>query len=173
MKFKTIEQKILKSIRAKWLVNLFEWSKIPYKFFCKQHVEVWSADKKSMQQMPIGTLGRSVGDFLARKGFELEPKLESHDICHVLLDYDTDVVSEIAMQYFLLASGKKSIYALGTCLIGFCIIPEYADLYFKAYVSGRDAKDFSQWNFEYLLQEDIDTLRSLIFSQPNENKLYI
>lgn len=161
------------SLRAHLLVFLFEKTKPIYRSIFKRNSVAWKTTRKDLLRFPYGTLGRSLGEFLLQNDFEVEPKLESHDVSHVLLNYSTDVVSEICLQYFYLGSGKKSLYSFGTVLLGGLMMPEYFNYFLIAFKRGRTALNFSKWNFEHLLKEKTDNLRKLIFKKQSNNKLFI
>lgn len=160
-------------LRASILVFLFKISKPIYRFSFKHFTRPWATTRAELARFKENSLGRHLFIFLNSHGFEVESKLESHDVGHVLLGYDTDVVSEIGMQFFYLGSGKKSVYSLLTTLLGYLIVPEYYKTFHQAFQRGKTALNFQHWNFEHLLGENINTLRAQIFNQQEENNLYI
>lgn len=160
-------------LRAKLLVSLFEFSKPIYRATFKRYTKAWKTSKSDLATFEENSLGQDLFQFLSAHNFEVEAKLESHDVGHVLLAYDTDVVSEICMQFFYLGSGKKSVYSLLTTLLGFLIVPEYYKDFQEAFKRGRTAINFQSWDFEHLLSENINTLRAQIFNKKATNILYI
>lgn len=159
--------------RAALLVQLFEWSKEPYRFFYKRNKKAWPLSIEKLGTFPAGTLGKDLHQFLKENHFNLEPKLENHDVMHILLQYPLDVVSEVAMQFFCFASGKKSTYNKLTMLLGLLFLPEYFNEFVKAYLRGLHAYNFHHWDFEHLLNENTNTLRALIFKQKTHNNFII
>ena len=85
---------------------------------------------ESLKRFPIKSLGNELGLFLEKNGFTLLPKLESHDVLHVLLDYKTTIEGEVEMQFFLLGNRKKSLYAFFTALVGVILVPEKISSFF-------------------------------------------
>lgn len=73
---------------------------------------------EQLRQLPIGTFGRSLGDFLDQNNlqpFTTGPRRKQlHDAVHVLTGYSTDPIGEAEVQAFLL--GSK--FRLGNLLIG-------------------------------------------------------
>lgn len=161
------------ALRAQLLVYLFEFSKPIYRFSFKYFAKPWRTTKSDLAQFKAPSLGYHLYQFLNTHEFEVEAKLESHDVGHVLLGYDTDVVNEICMQFFYLGSGKKSIYSLLTTVLGYLIVPEYFKVFNQAYRRGKTAVNFQYWDFEHLLAEDLSTLRAQLFNQQGTNILYI
>ncbi len=156
------------SIRDRLLILLVDWTKPVYVRWFKQQQEAWPIDRQALQQYPTGTLGRELGDFLAREGFELLPKLEDHDVLHVLLKYETTVIGEAQMQFFLLGNGKRSLYALFTALLAMLLLPEGWRSYRKAFRLGRASRSIANWRFEHLLREPIKVLHRLIHQQAKD-----
>lgn len=83
-----------------------------------------AVDLPALQKLPAGTLGRTFADWLTAKGYEPGELLEqdrahgnteteveryrqhlagTHDLWHVLTDFDTDVPGEVGLQAFYLA----------------------------------------------------------------------
>lgn len=161
------------SLREQFLIFLFEISKSPYRFVFKHHATAWKVTRSQLANYPQQTLGNDLYHFLKEHDFEVEPKLESHDVGHVLLQYDTDVVSEICMQFCYLGSGKKSIYSLLTSILAIAILPEHLSLYWTAYKRGKKMLNFQDWDFEHLLREKTNTLRNIIQKKQQENTLIV
>lgn len=169
----TIQKLPAYELRSKFLVTLFEISKPIYKFLFKQNTKAWSTNMNDLEKMPSNTLGNDLYHFLNQHGFDIEAKLESHDVGHVLLQYPTDVMNEVSMQYFYFASGKKSFYTAFTILLGTIVLPESYAQFIRAYHHGKTAINFQHWNFEHLLKEKTSTLQAQIFNQQQENSLFI
>lgn len=162
-----------KALRESLLIRLFELSKPVYRALFKRKTQAWRLKRKDLQKFEEYSLGKELYYFLEKNNFEIEEKLEKHDIGHVLLGYELIVEDEISMQFFFLSSGKRSIYCIFTIILGSLILPEYYLKYQKAYKRGKLAINFHKWKFEYLLHENINELRSLIFKEITKNPLYI
>lgn len=163
----------LSSLRASFLVQLFKWSKCPYKLLFKLHKKQWQTKLEDLARMDEGSLGKDLYLFLIQHEFKIESKLESHEVSHVLLEYSTDVVAEISMQFFYLGNQKPSLYTKFTYLLGSLSMPEYYSLYQQAFRRGQTAAPLHLWHFEHLLSEKTSSLRALIFNQKQTNILYI
>jgi hypothetical protein len=67
----------------------------------------------------------------------LIPRLESHDLMHLLTGVGADVVSEVELQFTLLGNGKRSLYLLGTVALGLCVYPEHAARFLMGFRRGQ------------------------------------
>ena len=163
------------NFREKLANQLVEWTKPVYVRWFKQGVRSWKHDQSTLLQFPEGSLGRKLGEFLESEQLKLMPKLEDHDVMHVLMEYKSTVVDEVRMQFFLLGNGKKSMYALCTAIIGLLIQPEYLPAYWKEFKTGRYCLPIAKWDFQYLLHEPVLVLRNQIFRRemPEEAPLFI
>ncbi|WP_264563841.1 ubiquinone biosynthesis protein COQ4 [Flavobacterium sp. N3904] len=93
-------------MKDKLIEKMYEWSKKPYQRFFKNK-KAWEIDKQGLLDYPEETLGYHLGQFLLKNNFDIQPKLEDHDIIHVLTNTGVSVREEIGMQYYLLGNGKK------------------------------------------------------------------
>ncbi len=161
------------NLRAQLLIKSVEWSKPLYTRLFKKHKQAWFQDMNFLLACPPKSLGQELGQFLKKEGFDLLPKLEDHDVMHVLMKYKTTVEDEVKMQFFLIGNGKKSIYAWVSMLIGLLLIPEYYKEYIAEYKKGKNCVNISNWNFQYLLHEPIDLLRKQIQREKCEQQPFI
>ena len=129
----------------------------------------WKQTKLDLSFYQEGSLGKSMFYFLDKENYDLMPWAETHDACHVILGYGTTVKEEICLQFCLLGSGKRSIYLLGTLVLGFGLFPEYWNDCIQAFQRGQSLVHFSKWSFEHLLNEPLDVLRQMILQTPPSN----
>ena len=83
------------------------------------------------------------------------PKLENHDVFHVLAKIGIRMQDEIALQYWLLGNGKLSLYLIGTIFLGSLVFPEYWHSYGTAFLSGARKQAVWHLDFEHLLCEPV------------------
>jgi ubiquinone biosynthesis protein Coq4 len=57
------------------------------------------------------------------------PKMENHDVHHLITGCGTNFEDEIAMQYLLLGNGKLNAHLLAAIILGTCIAGIYENLY--------------------------------------------
>ena len=155
----------LLGFRESLLINLVEWTKPWYTRFFKKETEAWMHSRESLCQFPLRSLGRELGDFLKREDLHLLPKLEDHDVMHVLMRYKTTVVDEARMQFFLLGNRKRSLYALVCALASVFLIPEYFRIFYREFQRGRHCAKVWAWDFRHLLHEPVDVLRQLLLKK--------
>lgn len=151
------------NIREKIAIGLVEWTKPYYVRWFKKKQMAWQQTNHSLLGYPNGSLGKALGQFLEKNEFTLLPKLEDHDVLHVLLNYQTTLVGEIKMQFFLLGNRKRSVYALFTALVGILLVPEKIRSFYNEYALGKRCKKVHKWNFEHLLAEPLGLLQKQIF----------
>ena len=157
----------IQTIREQVLIAVVNWTKPYYVRWFKPNRAAWTHNRNSLLKFPPQTLGRDLGDFLARENLELMPNLEDHDVLHVLLHYQTTIVDEVRMQYFLLGNHKRSAYAIFTALIALLIVPEHWSTFFREFKIGRSCMPISKWDFAHLLNEPTPFLRNQIYRNVN------
>jgi len=145
-------------MRAVVLEKLYEWSVVPYQSLKKN--DAWDLGIKDLQRFPKGTLGQSMGDFLVMNNFDLQEKLESHDVFHVLTNTGITVPEEISMQFYLLGNGKRSSYLFTVILLGSLLYPDYLKFFYNRYKKGKSALSFHQLDFYKLLNQPLTKIKS-------------
>ena len=152
-------------MRTYLLETFYEISKIPYQKWFKKN-DPWNITAKSLIQYPENTLGFHLGCFLLKHNFETQPKLENHDVFHVLTNTGISVHEEIAMQYYLLGNGKRSIYLISVIVLGTICFPDYLKLFYKAYKKGKAAYQFYHLDFSKLLYQNIVSIKATFLISP-------
>lgn len=137
----------------------YELSKKPYQRFIKKS-DPWPVTLADLMQYPNTSLGFHVASFMLKHNFEFQPKLEDHDVFHVLTDTGVTVPEEISMQYYLWGNGKRSIYQIGVMFLGTLLYPDYIALFRSAYSRGKTAYKFHQLNFLKLLNQPLALIKS-------------
>ncbi len=157
----TLKFKVLYAmkIRAIILESLYELSKRPYRKFVKRS-RLWTVTLPELLTYPQTSLGFHLACFLLAHSFEMQPKLESHDVFHVLTGIGTSVPEEIGMQYYLLGNGKRSLYLYTVVLMGSLFYPDHLGSFHRAYVRGKSALPFHQLDFSKLLQQPLTRIQS-------------
>ncbi len=158
--------KTLLKYRDRMLIGLVHHTKSIYARWYKKHRQAWSHTKTSLLAFPLGSLGHHLGEFLQREQFELMPKLEDHDVMHVLFAFPTTIAGEVRMQFFLIGNRKRSLYTFGAAGLGLICAPEHLGAYWQAFQQGRSYRSIARWQFEYLLGEPLLDLQRFIARQP-------
>ncbi|MDP5200480.1 hypothetical protein [Flavobacterium sp. DG2-3] len=138
--------------------KLYECSKKPYQKYFKKN-EPWNIDKDSLMDYPEGTLGFGLGNFLYKNHFDLQEKLEDHDIIHVLTNTGVTVYEEIGMQYYLLGNGKTSLYLFMVILTGTVFYPKRMSYFIQQFKRGKQAHSFHYMDFSKMLWMPILTIQ--------------
>ncbi|MCV9929184.1 hypothetical protein OIU83_16075 [Flavobacterium sp. LS1R49] len=138
--------------------KMYEWSRKPYQKYIKKNVP-WEINKTELLTFPKESLGYRLGDFLRRNNFDIQAKLEDHDIIHVLTNTGTTVIEEIGMQYYLLGNRKKSLYLFMVILSGTIFYPTRLGYFFKQYKKGRNAMPFYYLDFSKMLLTPISSIQ--------------
>lgn len=142
--------------------KLYELSKKPYQKWFKSSTP-WGLGIKELLCFPKQSLGYELGIFLFKNNFTIQDKLENHDVFHVLTNTGTSVTDEIAMQFYLLGNGKKSIYTLSVILHGTLFYPDKLKIFYRAFKRGRKADSFYNVSFKQQLSKPLSELQ-FIFS---------
>lgn len=139
--------------------KMYEWSKKPYQKFFKKNGP-WKVTTKELIQYPQESLGFHMGCFLLKYNFEMQPKLEDHDVFHVLTNTGVSVPEEIGMQYYLLGNNKKSIYQFAVICLGTLFYPTQFKIFLKYYERGKAAHHFHDLPFEKMLHIPIQNIQN-------------
>lgn len=137
-------------MRHHLLTWLFELTAAPYAALKRDRVP-WDLTPVELQRFPAGSLGRALGEDLERKGFVLMPRLEVHDVCHLLTGVDIDVPGEIALQFLLFGNGKRSLYLFGVLFLGTLLFPEHLHTFLAARRRGQALAPFYDVDYRPLL----------------------
>lgn len=138
--------------------KMYEWSKKPYQKFFKKN-EPWNITSKDLILLPNDSLGFHMGCFLLKYNFEMQPKLEDHDVIHVLTNTGVSVIEEIGMQYYLLGNGKKSAYLFMVILVGTFFYPNRLKTFYKYYKKGQNAHQFFHLPFDKMLYKPLKEIQ--------------
>ena len=138
--------------------KLYECSKKPYQKYFKKN-EPWNIDKTVLMDYPEESLGFGLGNFLYKNHFDLQEKLEDHDIIHVLTNTGITVYEEIGMQYYLLGNGKKSLYLFMVILTGTIFYPKRMPYFIQQFKRGKKAHSFHYLDFSKMLLMPILTIQ--------------
>ena len=137
-------------MRDLFIEKMYELSKKPYQKFFKKG-KAWDVKVNQLIQLPNDSLGFYLGCFLLKYNFEIQPKLEDHDIIHVLTNTGISVVEEIGMQYYLLGNGKRSLYLWMVILSGTLFYPTRFSYFKQQYKRGKAAHEFYGLDFLNML----------------------
>ena len=112
-----------------------------------------------LKNHPEETLGFGLGNFLYKNHFDIQEKLEDHDIIHVLTNTGVSVYEEIGMQYYLLGNGKKSLYLFMVITSGTIFYPKRMRYFIQQYKRGKRAHSFHYLDFSKMLFMPVQTIQ--------------
>jgi ubiquinone biosynthesis protein Coq4 len=141
-----------------FIEKMYELSKKPYQRFIKKN-KAWEVSIKQLITMPNESLGFHLGCFLIKYNFEIQPKLEDHDVIHVLTNTGISVTDEIGMQYYLYGNGKRSLYLYMVIISGTCFYPTQINNFIKQYKRGKETHKFYYLDYSKMLQIPIITIQ--------------
>ena len=145
-------------MKDKIIEKMYEISKKPYQKWFKKN-DPWKTTREELIALPKQTLGFQLGHFLMRYNFEIQEKLEDHDVIHVLTKTGISVVDEIGMQYYLLGNGKRSLYLFMVITTGFLFYPRQSHYFLNQYDKGKKAHQFYHLDFQKMLSIPVNTIR--------------
>ncbi|MCA5006619.1 Coq4 family protein [Sphingobacterium bovistauri] len=142
-------------MRLRFMLFLYNGSSSLYAKVFKRTKKAWGLSVDDFLNYPDDSLGYAVGEFYRAKGFDIMPKLENHDVYHVITGTDTKIHDEVAMQYLLMGNGKRSLYMYAMVLIGTLIYPEFIRYYLFSYQKGKSFYPFYNIEFKNYLSHSL------------------
>ncbi|KQT20655.1 hypothetical protein ASG22_16915 [Chryseobacterium sp. Leaf405] len=161
----------MKKLRVKFLLFVYDKTQKLYRKYFKKKKRQWQFTEKQLLEFQEDSLGRKLGEFYKKYGFTMIPKMEDHDVHHLITGCGTNFEDEIAMQFLLFGNGKLNAHLLAAIVLGSLILPEYYKIYRKAYQKGKNMRPFYHWDFEALLWQNFEHLKDFI-QQKNAPVLY-
>lgn len=133
-----------------------------YRTYFKKKKRQWAFSQQQLLAFEEDSLGRKLGEFYQKHGFTMIPKMENHDVHHLITECGTKFEEEIAMQFLLLGNGKMNAHLLAAIFLGSLILPEYFKIYIQAYRKGKCMRSFYHWDFEKLLFQNFENVKDFI-----------
>ncbi|SEM53109.1 Coenzyme Q (ubiquinone) biosynthesis protein Coq4 [Chryseobacterium taichungense] len=158
----------MKKIRVQFLLFIYDKTQKLYRKYFKKKERQWQFTEKQLLEFQEDSLGRKLGEFYKKHGFSMIPKMENHDVHHLITGCGTNFEDEIAMQFLLLGNGKLNAHLLAAIVLGSLILPEYYKTYIKAYRKGQKMRPFYEWDFEALLWQNFEHLKDFIQQKNTE-----
>lgn len=128
------------------------------------HMEVYEQKVNEWEQLPQGTLGNDIAACLTRNRLRLVPGYESHDLKHVLLDYQMTPVDEIRMQAFMLGNGNYTPASIAIFLFGAILLPGRWRSFYRDFHKGRHAQSIKTWTIDAYAHCATADLRAKVLS---------
>jgi len=160
-----LKNRKMKEIRTKLMLYLYNSSSKVYANIFKWNKKPWGISKADFMNYPIGSIGHNLGLFYKSKGFDVMPKLENHDVFHILTETGTEIQDEVAMQFLLLGNGKISLYLIAMLLIGGTLFPEHFGYYKRHFQKGRSLQSFHRLEFKEILHWQLTEIQVALYSK--------
>lgn len=159
----TISFQFPQNLRQQLMLNLVKWVSPLYVFLFKRGKKTWQENRQSLLARKKDSFGFAIGSFLQKNEIELMPHLESHDVYHVVSGYPATVQGEAELIFFILGNGKKSFFTLGSAALAVILMPEWWEIYRKAFKRGKKCNYFVYEDFEKCLDMPFETIKKQIF----------
>jgi hypothetical protein len=108
----------MKKIRVQFLLFVYNKTQKFYRKYFKKKKRQWQFTEKQLLEFQEDSLGRKLGEFYKKHGFTMIPKMENHDVHHLITGCGTNFEDEIAMQFLLLGNGKLNAHLLAAIVLG-------------------------------------------------------
>jgi len=138
--------------------KMYEWSKKPYQKYIRKNAP-WTIGITELLTFREESLGFQLGKFLSQNHFEMQEKLEDHDVIHVLTNTGITVIDEIGMQFFLLGNGKRSLYLFMVIIVGIIFYPTQFSNFLSYYKRGKNSHIFYNLDFLKMLHIPVPQIK--------------
>lgn len=155
----------MKKQRVQFLLFVYDKTQDLYRKYFKKKKRQWQFNEKQLLEFQEDSLGRKLGEFYKKHGFTMIPKMENHDVHHLITGCGTNFEDEIAMQFLLLGNGKMNAHLLAAVFLGSIILPEYFKMYKDSYKKGQKMKPFHHVDFEELLWQNFEHVKDFLMQK--------
>lgn len=167
LNFKTTSNKnsTMKKQRVQFLLFIYNLTQNFYRKYFKKKKRQWQFNEKQLLEFQEDSLGRKLGEFYKKHGFTMIPKMENHDVHHLITGFGTNFEDEIAMQFLLLGNGKLNAHLLAAIFLGSIFLPEYFKMYQNSYRKGQKMRAFHHVDFEELLLQNFEHVKDFLMQK--------
>lgn len=109
--------------------------------------QLWQIRVNELAGYENGSLGHALFHFYTSNQFTPIAKMEYHDADHLILEYGSDVRSEMMLQWFVLGNGKRTFFAITACIPSAILLPEMWSKCIAAYKRGKMYQPI--WHIDY------------------------
>jgi hypothetical protein len=159
---------ILQKIARKIIKQSFDLSVSSIEFFSK--MEPYKRKVSDLRKLENGTLGKEIAECLDNHNLTLVPKYESHDLKHVLLNYQMTAEDEIRMQAFMVGNGNYSIPSFAILIFGAILLPDLWLTFYSDLKKGKNSIGISEWTIEKYATRNLTELRAELLKPKFEQK---
>ncbi|WP_188559101.1 hypothetical protein [Hymenobacter glacieicola] len=119
----------------------------------------------ALHQLPAGTVGKELAACLLSRGLTLIPGFESHDLKHLVLDYELEPLGEIRLQAFMLGNGNWTLPSVLIFVFGFLLLPQHWRLFWLDFRAGQQCPALAALEIEDCQAQPLSEFRNLLFSR--------
>ena len=159
---------ILQKIARKIIKQSFDLSVSTIELFSK--MEPYKQKVSELRNLEKGTLGKEIAECLDKHNLTLIPKYESHDLKHVLLNYQMTAEDEIRMQAFMVGNGNYSIPSFAILIFGAILLPDLWRTFYSDFKKGKKSIGISEWSIEKYATRNLTELRAELLKPEFEQK---
>ncbi|WBX75324.1 hypothetical protein PG911_11720 [Tenacibaculum ovolyticum] len=159
---------ILQKIARKIIKQSFDLSVSTIEFFSK--MEPYEQKVSELRNLEKGTLGKEIAECLDNHNLTLVPKYESHDLKHVLLNYQMTAEDEIRMQVFIVGNRNYSIPSFAILIFGVILLPDLWRTFYSDFKKGKNSIGISEWSIEKYATRNLTELRAELLKPEFEQK---
>ncbi|WP_196890436.1 hypothetical protein [Aureivirga marina] len=159
---------LLQKVSRKIIKFAFEFSVSTIERCSK--MEKYHQKVDELRSLEKGTLGKEIANCLDQYNLTLVPKYESHDLKHVLLNYDMTAEGEIRMQAFMIGNGNYSVPSFVIFLFGAILLPDLWNTFYSDFKKGRNSMPISNWTIEEYASKSLLDLRNQIKNYSKNKK---
>ena len=123
-----------------------------------------------LEDLPAGTLGNDLANFLQIRNLELLPYYARHDMKHILLEYDTTDEGEGCLQFFMLGNGHISFPVMATVLYCLLTMPGHWSTFRKAYTRGKQSVAIADWDWFSMVTQETQVLKIKSGNWPDDHQ---
>ncbi|AXT54670.1 hypothetical protein D1815_02465 [Aquimarina sp. AD1] len=159
---------ILQKIARRIIKISFDTSVRTIEYFSK--MDKYHKQVNELRELESGTLGKEIANCLDEHNLTLVPKYESHDLKHVLLDYQMTPEDEIRMQAFMVGNGNYSIPSFTILTFGAILLPDLWWTFYSDFKKGKRNIGISEWTIEKYATRNLTELRAELIISELEQK---
>ncbi|MCH2032298.1 MAG: ubiquinone biosynthesis protein COQ4 [Tenacibaculum sp.] len=159
---------ILQKIARKIIKLSFDLSVSIIELFSK--MEPYKKKVSELRKLEDGTLGKEIAKYLDYNNLNLVPQYESHDLKHILLNYQMTAEDEIRMQAFMIGNGNYSIPSFAILTFGAILLPDLWATFYSDFQKGKKTIGISEWTIEKYATRNLIELRAELLKPELEQK---
>jgi hypothetical protein len=159
---------ILQKIARKIIKQSFDLSVSIIEFFSK--MQPYEQKVSKLRNLENETLGKEIAECLDNHNLTFVPKYESHDLKHVLVNYQMTAEDEIRMQAFMVGNGNYSIPSFAILIFGAILLPDLWRTFYSDFKKGKKYIGISEWTIEKYATRNLTELRAELLKSEFEQK---